>query len=249
MASHPLVVVHRDKALLAEASAARLTLAILDAQAARGEAGIVLTGGSMGSTILEALGRSALREAVDWAAVSIWWGDERFVPAGDEDRNETQARAALLEKLPLDPARVHPMAASDQAGSPQEAAELYAGQLAAAAGEHGEVPTFDVVMLGVGPDAHIASLFPGHPALSATGSTVGVHDSPKPPPERVSLTFEALERGAEVWFLVAGQDKADAVRRSLGGASREEAPAGSVRGATRTLWLLDAEAASLLPTS
>jgi len=242
MTGRRLVVVHRDKALLAEAAAARLATAIVDAQAVRGEADIVLTGGSMGSAILEALGRSPLRDAVDWGAVTIWWGD-----TGDGERNETQAREALLDALPLDPARVHPMAGSDRAGSPEEAADLYAGQLAQASGGQGDVPGFDVVMLGVGPDAHIASLFPGHPALSATGSTVGVHESPKPPPERVSLTFDALGRGVQVWFLVAGRDKADAVERSLGGAPRDEAPAGSVEGTSATIWLLDAEAAGRLP--
>jgi len=249
MGRRPRVVVHRDKTLLAEASAARLATAVLDAQATRGEADIVLTGGSMGSAILGALGRSPLRDAVDWGRVTVWWGDERFVPTGDKERNETQARDALLDALPLDPARVHPMAGSDIAGSPEEAADLYATQLAQAAGGRGDVPAFDVVMLGVGPDGHIASLFPGHPALTATGSAVGVHESPKPPPERVSLTFEALEGGAQVWFLVAGQDKADAVRRSLGGAPRNEAPAGSVEGTSTTIWLLDADAASQLPTS
>ena len=247
MGGRPRVVIHRDKALLAEASAARLAVAVLDAQAARGRADIVLTGGSMGSAILEALGRSPLRKAVDWSTVNVWWGDERFLPTGHPDRNETQAREALLDDLPLDPARVHPMAGPDTCGSPEESAEQYAAALAQGSGAPGDVPRFDVVMLGVGPDAHIASLFPGHEALSATGSTVGVHRSPKPPPERVSLTFEALQRGAQVWFLVSGADKADAVRRALGGASREEAPAGSVHGTSATIWLLDADAAGELP--
>ncbi|WP_411284292.1 6-phosphogluconolactonase [Lapillicoccus sp.] len=247
MTGRPRVVVHRDKTLLAEASAARLAVAVLDAQAARGGADIVLTGGSMGSAILEALGRSPLREAVDWSTVNVWWGDERFLPTGDPDRNETQAREALLDAMPLDPARVHPMAGPDTCGSPEESAEQYAAALAQGSGAPGDVPAFDVVMLGVGPDAHIASLFPGHEALRATGSTVGVHGSPKPPPERVSLTFEALQRGTQVWFLVAGADKAEAVRRALGGASREEAPAGSVHGTSATVWLLDADAAGELP--
>ena len=247
MTGRPRVVVHRDKTILAEASAARLAVAVLDAQAARGGADIVLTGGSMGSAILEALGRSPLREAVDWSTVNVWWGDERFLPTGDPDRNETQAREALLDALPLDPARVHPMAGPDSCGSPEESAEQYAAALAQGSGAPGDVPAFDVVMLGVGPDAHIASLFPGHEALRATGSTVGVHGSPKPPSERVSLTFEALQRGTQVWFLVAGADKADAVRWALGGASREEAPAGSVHGTSATIWLLDADAAGELP--
>lgn len=229
MPGRPLVVVHRDKALLAEASAARLATAIVDAQAARGEADIVLTGGSMGSAILEALGRSPLRDAVDWGAVMIWWGDERFLPAGDQDRNETQARSALLDLLPLDPARVHPMAGSDQAGSPEEAAASYADQLAAAAGGGYSVPAFDVVMLGVGPDGHIASLFPGHPALSATGSTVGVHESPKPPPERVSLTFDALGRGVQV-VVPRGRSGQGRRRRALPGRGSARRGAGRVGG-------------------
>ena len=249
MSPEPLVVVHRDKGRLAEASAVRLLLAITDAQAARGVAHVVLTGGSMGSAILEAAGGSPLRDGVDWARVEIWWGDERFVPTGDPDRNETQAREALLDALPLDPARVHPMVGPDRAGSPEESAEQYAGQLGESAGMPGAVPPFDVVLLGVGPDAHVASLFPGHPALSARGSTVGVHGSPKPPPERVSLTFDALNTARQVWFLVAGADKADAVHRALAGASREDAPAGSVHGTVATLWLLDAAAANELDHS
>lgn len=254
MSSRPLVVVYRDAALLAQASAARLALEVTDAQAQRDVAHVVLTGGSMGSAILEALRGSPLRDAVDWARVEVWWGDERFLPTGDPERNETQARAALLDALPLDPARVHPMAGPDTAGSPEESAQGYAVQLAAAAGPTGSagaaslaVPTFDVVLLGVGPDAHIASLFPGHEALSASGSTVAVHGSPKPPPERVSLTFAALERGRHVWFLVAGADKAPAVRSALSGVPRQVAPAGSVRGTATTVWLLDADAARELP--
>ncbi len=249
MSPEPIVVVHRDKALLAEASGARLLLAITDAQAARGLAHVVLTGGSMGSAILEAAGGSPLRDSVDWSRVEVWWGDERFVPTGDPERNETQAREALLDALPLDPARVHPMAGPDRAGSPEVSATQYAVQLGDSVGIPGEVPPFDVVMLGVGPDAHVASLFPGHPALSAPGSTVGVHGSPKPPPERVSLTFDALNTARQVWFLVAGADKADAVHRSLAGAPREDAPAGSVHGTATTLWLLDADAAAQLDRS
>lgn len=248
-----LVVVHRDKQLLADASAARLALACGDAQAARGVAQIVLTGGSMGSAIIASLAASPLKDVVDWSMVEVWWGDERYLPTGDPDRNETQARDAGLDTLGLDASRVHPMAGPDATDSAERATALYAQELARAMrgpdplGPSGaSVPDFDIVMLGVGPDAHVASLFPGHPALGSRSSVTTVHNSPKPPPDRVSLTFPALESGRQVWFLVAGEDKADAVARSLGGAPRVEAPAGSVHGIEATVWLVDQAAASHL---
>ena len=109
----------------------------------------------MGSAILESLGRSAARDAIDWRQLDIWWGDERFLPGGDPERNETQARAALLDAVHLDPARVHPMPALDGPDGPDvdAAAARYARELAAAAGRGEDVPQFDVLMLGVGPDA------------------------------------------------------------------------------------------------
>ncbi len=243
-----LVVVHRDKQLLADASAARLALACADAQASRGMAQIVLTGGSMGSAIIASLVASPLRNAVGWTMVEVWWGDERYLDTGDPDRNETQARDAGLDSLGLDAFRVHPMAGPDRAESTEQATGLYARELAS--GMRGpdprgvSVPDFDVVMLGVGPDAHVASLFPGHPALKSQAAAVAVHNSPKPPPDRVSLTFRSLESARQVWFLVSGDDKAEAVARSLGGASREEAPAGSVHGRESTVWLVDRAAAT-----
>lgn len=245
----PLLVVHPDKQVLADAAAARLLTAILDAQARRGTVDLVLTGGSMGSAILSSLGATPGHEALDWSRVSLWWGDERFVPAGDPDRNETKAREALLDSVPLDPANVHAMAPSDGPYADVDAAaDGYAKDLAAAAGPGQEVPDLDIVMLGVGPDAHIASLFPEHPALhDQRGSTVGVHGSPKPPPLRVSLTFDALRSAREVWFLVSGEDKAGAVGLALSGAGELQAPAGAVRGRLATLWLLDAAAASKVP--
>lgn len=245
----PSVVVHRDKQLLADATAARLVTAVVDAQSARGKADVVLTGGSMGSAVLASLAAAPARDAIDWACVSLWWGDERFLPSGDPERNETQARAALLDSVPLDPALVHPMAASDgDYGDVDSAAAEYSRELAEAAGPGREVPPFDVLMLGVGPDCHIASLFPEHPALHEQhGPTVGVHGSPKPPPLRMSLTFAALRAATEVWFLVSGADKAGAVGLALSGAGELQAPAGAVQGLRSTLWLIDGPAAEHVP--
>ncbi|MGW1069838.1 6-phosphogluconolactonase [Streptomyces aureus] len=250
----PQLVVHRDKELMAEAAAARLITKIVDAQASRGYASIVLTGGRNGNGLLAALSSAPARDAVDWARLDLWWGDERYLPEGDPDRNDTQARAALLDAVPLDPARVHPMPASDgpYGADVEAAAESYAAELAKAAGpeNHGPVPVFDVLMLGVGPDTHVASLFPELPAVRETERTVvGVHGAPKPPPTRISLTLPAIRSAREVWLLAAGEDKAQAAAIALSGAGEIQAPAAGAYGRARTLWLLDAAAASQLPRS
>ncbi|MGW3267335.1 6-phosphogluconolactonase [Streptomyces sp. NPDC001056] len=252
--STPQLVVHRDKELMAQAAAARLITKIVDAQASRGAASVVLTGGRNGNGLLAALAQAPARDAIDWTRLDLWWGDERYLPEGDPERNVTQARAALLDSVPLDPARVHAMPASDgpHGTDVEAAAEAYAAELAKAAGpeNHGSVPTFDVLMLGVGPDTHVASLFPELPAVRETERTVvGVHGAPKPPPTRISLTLPAIRSAREVWLLAAGEDKAEAAAIALSGAGEIQAPAAGARGRSRTLWLLDAAAASQLPRS
>lgn len=244
------VVTLADPGLMAAAAAARLITTLVDAQAARGHAHVALTGGTGGGALQQAVASAAARDAVDWGAVDLWWGDERFLPAGDPDRNETQARAFLLDALPLDPARVHAMPASDgEFGDDVDAAAAgYAAELATAAatapGFPISVPVFDVLMLGVGPDGHVASLFPGHPGFAVSaGTTIAVRDSPKPPPTRISLTLPALQTARQTWLLAAGEGKADVVARAIGG---EALPAGCVHGTERTLWLLDAAAAGKL---
>ena len=234
------VVVHRDRQSLADAAAARLVVAIVDAQAARGSAHVSMTGGSMGSQIITSLCAVPARHAVDWSQVHVWWGDERWLPAGDADRNDTQNGQAGLDTLGLDPDKVHRVLGPDRSASAQESAAAYGDALRESLGG-----SFDVMVLGVGPDGHVASLFPHHPVAAAAGSpTVAVHDSPKPPPTRVSLTRESLERSREVWFLVSGADKADAVRRGVTGAPYATTPAAHVHGLERTLWLVDTDAAS-----
>jgi 6-phosphogluconolactonase len=248
--SAPAVVVHRDETLLARAVAARLVTRLVDVQSARGTASVVLTGGGIGLRVLAELAASPARDAVDWDELDVWWGDERFLPSGHPDRNETGARAALLDAVPLDPARVRPMPAADSGDDAESAAERYASWLADAATpeDHGPVPAFDVLLLGVGPDGHTASLFPGQPAVYDERPVVAVHGSPKPPPTRLSLTFPAINAAKQVWVVVSGADKAGAVAMALGGAGRVQVPAAGVRGRERTLWLLDAAAASRVPT-
>jgi 6-phosphogluconolactonase len=227
------------------ATAGQRTLQVLAAAVEeRGVAHLAITGGS----ILEAtLARLAVPEALDWSRVHVWWGDERYVPADSDERNDKPAMAKLFDKVPYEPALLHRMPASDAGfASPEDAARAYAEALAAAA-DDADVPAFDVVLLGVGPDGHCASLFPGHPGTrELEASVIAVHDSPKPPPIRLSLTFPALDAARQVWFVVSGEGKADAVARALGGAPREEVPSAGPRGRERTLWLLDRAAASKL---
>jgi len=250
--SPPQVRVHRDQAALAEATADLLVTAVVAAQNDRGSATLVLTGGGVGTAVLAVLATAPGRSAIDWRRLDLWWGDERFLPAGHRDRNHTQARAALLDLVPLDPARVHPMPASDglDGPDPEAAAARYAAELAASAepGSHGGVPTFDVLLLGVGPDGHVASLFPEQAALHETVRTVvGVRGSPKPPPLRITMTLPAIQSATQVWLLAAGTEKSAAIRLALSGAGAVQVPAAGARGRARTLVLVDEAAAEALP--
>jgi 6-phosphogluconolactonase len=232
------LLIHADADDLAYAVASRLITRVVDAQSTGGVAQVVLTGGRVAAVVYQAVAESPARNQIDWQRVEFWWGDERFLPDGDPDRNETQVREALLSHLEVDPARVHPMPADTGQGA-EAAAAAYAEELAAAGS-----PKFDVLMLGVGPDGHVASLFPGYPQLQVTdAAAVAVHDSPKPPPTRVSLTFPRLDRAREIWFVVSGEDKADAVAQALSGG---DVPAAHPMGQDRTLWFLDQAAASKL---
>jgi 6-phosphogluconolactonase len=243
------VVVHPDADVLAAATAARLLTRLADVQAARGEASVVLTGGGVGIAVLEQVRDSPARAAVDWSRVDVWWGDERFVAADDPERNEGQAREALLDHLDLVPTRVHPMGArgGPDGDDADAAAARYADALRAAAPEGAQVPAFDVLLLGMGPEGHTASIFPDSPAARDDRPVIGVHDCPKPPPTRVSLGFPALGRARETWVIAAGEGKAPAVAQALAGADRVSLPVAGVGGTERTLWLLDAAAAGALP--
>ena len=239
MGTDPLLVRHAGPSRLVTLTGGRLLTAVLDAIAARGTAHVALTGGTMGSAVVAALADHPAQDAVDWSKVHFWWGDERYLPAGDPDRNDTQNDEAGLRMLTLGSDRVHRVPGPDETGSVEEAAQRYEEELRAHGGE-----AFDVVLLGVGPDGHVASLFPGHPQQTANDTiAVAVHDSPKPPPTRVSLTAECLSRSRQVWFVVSGSDKAEAVAKGVAGAPAEQSSTGLVRGTEHTLWLVDESAA------
>jgi 6-phosphogluconolactonase len=259
------VVVHADEQAVADDGAARLLAALAAAQSARGVASVVLTGGGVGIAMLRSVAASPERDTVDWSAVEVFWGDERFVPAGDPERNDAQAREALLDAVPLDPGRVHPMASStpghaaladgdvelQDTADPDQGAEAYAQELTAASARLGEapgvpgIPAFDVLLAGCGPEGHTLSVFPHSPAVHATApGVVAVRNCPKPPPTRISLTLAASRAAREVWLAAAGSGKAEALARAAHGASEVDIPLAGLAGTERTVWLLDREAAA-----
>lgn len=261
MSAEPRVSIHPDSTVLMAAIAARLITKLVDIQDKHGEATVVLTGGSMGIGSLKAVAESPAAPAVDWSKVNFWWGDERFLAAEDPERNARQARDALLSHINADPERIHTPGSTADFDTPEEAAADYSRRLAAAAAaEHaadmsddrperpGVLPRFDIVLLGVGPDAHVASLFPEQAGIREKQLTVvGVRNSPKPPPMRVSLTLPAINTALEIWMVVAGEDKAGAVGLALAGANPVQVPAAGPRGRNETLWLIDENAASHVP--
>jgi 6-phosphogluconolactonase len=207
---------------------------------------LVLTGGRTGIAVLESL-RVAAAGSVEWGYVHLFWGDDRFVPGGDADRNELQAGEALLEHVSVNPAHVHRMEPSDgrYGADPDAAAQGYERMLQEVA-RPGQ-PLFDICLLGVGEEGHVASIFPDSPAVTeGSRSVVGVVDCPKPPPTRVSLTLPTIRRSREVWLMTTGAAKATAVAAALRHAPPSDVPAAGAVGLERTLWFLDPPAAAAL---
>ena len=203
MGAPPELVVAPSATQLADDVAARLVATLVSVQGMRPLAHLVVTAGGILERVIGALGESPARDSIDWSRVAVWWGDERYVPSDSADRNDTALMRADLEALPLDPRNVHRMPASGGAygEDADAAARAYASELAAAvpAGQgEDDVPHFDVILLGVGPDGHCASLFPEHPGVyELDASVIAVHNSPKPPPTRLSLTFRSLDAATE----------------------------------------------------
>jgi 6-phosphogluconolactonase len=228
-----------DKAVfLADALAARFLEEGRRAVSTRGAFTLALPGGSVATTFFPRLARVDF----DWSKADFFWGDERAVPPDHPDSNYALARSLWLEPAGVPLSRVHRLAAD--APDPAAAAAAYARELEARAGRP---PRLDLVLLGVGPDGHVCSLFPGHPLLAETRRSVAVvEDSPKPPPRRLTLTLPVLVAAELVVVAALGASKAAVVRDAL---EDKESPlplALVVRQARRTLILLDREAARLI---
>ena len=241
------IVIHQDADATAHAVAARLITAVADAIAARGVAHVVVTGGSLGIAALAAVAANPARTAVDWSVVHFWWGDERFVASDSPERNVGQAEPlfAELDALGLERENIHSMGSTDQYATAEQAAAAYTELLAAEAETGAASPAFDVLMLGMGPDSHVASLFPNHTRSEQPGA-IAVHESPKPPADRVSLTMPTINTAREVWLLVAGGEKAPALAAAQHDVNEVAVPASAVQGTEATRWLVDRAAASLL---
>lgn len=238
----PEVIVLPDADSLARLVAERLVERLAAVQAEGTVPSIALTGGTIADRIYREVAR--LPDAgVDWTRVDFYWGDERYVAADSSDRNDRSAGLNLLDVVGVDPARVHAMPASDEVHPDLEAA---AAAYEETVRTHGG-GAFDLVLLGVGPDGHVASLFPGFSQLEKLEAiALPVTDSPKPPPARITLTFSALNRTREVWFLVSGAGKADAVARALADEGTvTETPARGITVANATWWLDEDAAGSL----
>lgn len=237
----PEVHVFSSSKELQDSAAQQLSSVISAAIAERGIAYIVLTGGSNGIGILSSL--ASLQPTIDWSRVHLFFGDERFVSADSKDRNVLQAQEALLSSLPS--AQYYPIASSDQGLTIDEAAEQYEQKLVEVG--KGSIPAFDVHLFGIGEEGHINSLFP-HSAASQEQQryVVSVEDSPKPPPQRITLTFPAIARARQTWLLVSGENKAQAVYEGVNLADKLDWPAAGAQGSERTVWFVDQAAASKL---
>lgn len=234
----PQVLRHLDADDLADRAAERLLTQVIDLQADGRIVQLCLTGGRIAHRMYAKLGELVEGSDLDPCRLELWWGDERFVPTDDPDRNAGPTLALLAGHFALDPARTHPMPAADGVVDAAASAATYAKEL--------RDTRFDICLLGMGPDGHVASIFPGHPSAEPSNQTViGVSDAPKPPAERISLTVSALSNSDQVWFLVAGTDKATSVARAIDG--DQSLPAAQVQGSGQTLWLLDRDAASEMP--
>jgi 6-phosphogluconolactonase len=158
-----------------------------------------------------------------WARVHLFWGDERFVPPDHPDSNQRMAREAMIARVPIPPGNVHPVPVD---GVPENAARRYEAALRAFAAKRPGEPLFDVQLLGLGPDGHTASLFPGAPALAESRAWVVAAVGAKPEP-RITLTYPALNESDAVAFLVSGAEKRAILRRLLAGDAA--LPAAAVR--------------------
>jgi 6-phosphogluconolactonase len=239
-------VVLPDPAALAHEAARRFVALAQAAVADHGRFMVALSGGSTPRALHERLARSPLSESVEWAKVHVFWGDERMVPPDDIESSYRMARETLLAHVPIPAANIYPVPTIG--GTPEAAASAYEETITAAFGA--DSPRFDLILLGLGPDGHTASLFPGHPEVvrPSDALVVAVHNAPKPPPVRVTFTYKLINAAANVLFLVAGADKAVALREVLRGpADVARLPAQGVRPKQGALvWLVDAAAAKEL---
>ncbi len=248
MTNERRVLVHPDRESLAGSVAARFVTKMIDVLEEQGEANVALTGGTMGEAVLSAIGTSAARHSVDWSKITFWFSDERYVARDHADRNDSQAQRALFDTVGIPHEKIRSMPAPGEQSDIDAAAIAYEGALAAAAPDGRPYPRFDVMFLGVGPDGHVASLFPDHSTVHEEHRVIVAEtDSPKPPAERLTMTLPVINSADRIWLVLAGADKAGALGLTLAGAGVGDVPAAGVQGRKRTVFFVDREAAAEVP--
>src|SRR3954454_18515242 len=207
------LIILPDPTALADEAARRFVALAQAAVADHGRFTVALSGGSTPRALYQRLAQSPLSESVNWANVHVFWGDERMVPPDDIESSYRMARETLLAHVPIPAANIYPI--PTVGGTAEAAASAYEETLTAVFGA--DLPRFDLILLGIGPDGHTASLFPGQPEAvrPSAALVVAVHNAPKPPPARVSFTFTLINAAANVLLVVAGADKAAALYEVL----------------------------------
>lgn len=236
--SEVTVDVLQDRQELVERAASDVAAVLVGRLSNQNEVHLAITGGTVGTEVLESL--SGKTKDMNLQELHIWWIDERFVESSSMDRNELQARHVWLDASKIPRENIHAFPSRD-VGSIEQAAHAFAKEIE-------EIqPDFDIVLLGVGEDGHVASIFPGRNPIAKGDWVLIEKDSPKPPTERLSLSMKAINSAKEILFLVSGVEKADAVGQVLGGDSN--LPAALVEAKNKTTWLIDSQAASKITSS
>jgi 6-phosphogluconolactonase len=236
--SEVTVDVLQDRQELVERAASDVVSVLVGRLSNQNEVHLAITGGTVGTEVLESL--SGKTKDMNLQNLHIWWIDERFVENSSIERNEFQARQVWLDEAEIPVENIHAFPSSE-VGSIQQAADAFAIEIE-------EIqPDFDLVLLGMGEDGHIASIFPGSNPIAIGDWILIEKNSPKPPTERLSLSMKAINSAKEVLFTVSGVEKADAVGQVLGGESN--LPAALVEAKSKTTWLIDSQAASKITSS
>lgn len=244
-------IVFNNSEILFSAVAARLIISLNDIQNKSKNAAILLAGGSSILKLYkELLNLHPAYLSVNWFNVNFWWTDERFVEKDSSQNTYFQAYNSFLKNISFDPVKIHRILPQSQSVSLKQSVSNYKFLLKSEAIKEGSsslLPKFDIVILGVGEDTHIASIFPKflNQCLHSDELVLPIKHSPKSPSTRISLTIKALNSGQKIWLIASGKNKKSAVSSCLSHKNRElslyDKPASKIRGKLETIWFLDKE--------
>lgn len=243
----PETHIFSDSIQLGEAAAQRVAQIAQEATEQHGRFTVAFSGGSLPAILCPALVREPLRSQIGWSAWHVAWADERFVPLSDAESNYRLVREQLFDQVPIPSNQIFVI--NESLATVESAAVAYQAQLAGLFHSvPGQVPHFDLILLGMGPDGHVASLFPNHPLLQESERWIApVSDSPKAPPQRITFTLPLLNAARHLLFIVTGSNKAEKVQTALNHAPNPETPASLVQPLEgEVCWFLDEAAGQQL---